>query len=87
MRFESMISDISARFVNIPPDEVGPSIEVVFSEILDLLQVDRIGLIRHGKDSDSFKVIHAAYRNQIPRSRWVLICPLRCSPISTKRFL
>jgi formate hydrogenlyase transcriptional activator len=65
IRFESMISDIMVRFVNIPPDDVGPSIEVAFSEILGFLQVDRIGLIRHRKNSDSFQVIHAAYRNQI----------------------
>lgn len=65
IRFESMISDLLARFVNIPLDEVGPSIEKALSEILVFLQVDRIGLIRHEKNSDTFQVIHAAYRNQI----------------------
>ena len=46
LRFERLVSDISARFVNIPPDRVDSEIEHGLREILEFFQVDRCGLIR-----------------------------------------
>lgn len=66
VRFESLISDLSAGFVNIPPEHVDQAIDVGLFEILDFLQVDRIGLLQYQKNSNSFRNIHVACADQIP---------------------
>jgi len=64
-RFERLISNLSARFVNIQPDRVDPAIEAALSEILEFFQVDRIGLVRHDINSDYYQHIHVADSSRI----------------------
>jgi len=45
LRFERLISDLSARFVNITPDQVGREIENALKQIVEFFQVDRCGLL------------------------------------------
>ena len=65
VRFESLISELSARFVNIAPDQVDSAIDVALFEILNFLKVDRIGLLQYEKNSDSYRHIHVACADQI----------------------
>ena len=44
LRFERLLSDLSARFVNIPPDRVDSEIEDGLRQILEFFQVDRCAL-------------------------------------------
>jgi formate hydrogenlyase transcriptional activator len=64
--FEALLTNLSARFVNLPPESVDREIERGLKAILDFFQVDRCGLVRHLKDRDSFQITHAAYSEDVP---------------------
>jgi len=55
LRFERLLSDLSARFVNIPPDRVDSEIERALKEVLDFFKVDRCGLLRTLPDKASWQ--------------------------------
>ena len=61
IRFETLISDISARFVNISPDQVDPEINRALKQILEFFQVDRAGLMRSLPDRSAYQITHGAY--------------------------
>jgi hypothetical protein len=44
MRFERLLADLSARFVNLPPSEVDQEIEHSLRQIVEALEVDRSSL-------------------------------------------
>jgi PAS domain S-box-containing protein len=68
LRFERLVSGISARFVNIPPDRVDSEIERGLREILEFFKVDRCMLIRTLHDHTAWQVTHVAYADdQCPR--------------------
>jgi len=46
LRFEELVSALSARFVNIPPEQVDAEIEYGLRQVLEFFQVDRAGLLR-----------------------------------------
>ena len=58
LKFERLISDLSARFVNINPDQVNHEIENGLKQILDFFQVDRCGLLLVSEDSTTWQVTH-----------------------------
>ena len=66
LRFERLISDISARFVNISPDQVCLEIENGLKEIIEFFQVDRSGLLLASPDRPTWQVTHAAFANGNP---------------------
>ena len=66
LEFEALLTNLSARFVNLPPEEVDREIELALKAMLDFFQVDRCGLVRHLKDRDSFQITHAAYSEDVP---------------------
>ena len=61
LRFEGLISDLSARFVNIPPDQVDSEIECALKRMLEFFQVERCGLIGLSSDRKRVHVTHIAY--------------------------
>ncbi|MGO9019596.1 MAG: sigma 54-interacting transcriptional regulator [Syntrophobacteraceae bacterium] len=65
LRFERLISDLSARFVNIALDQVDEAIESGLKQILDFFQVDRCGLLGFAPDRKRVHVTHAAYAEGI----------------------
>lgn len=67
LSFERLISDLSARFVNIAPDQVDAEIEAALKQILDFFQVDRCGLLGLSPDRKRLHVTHAAYGEDIER--------------------
>ena len=66
LRFERLLSDLSARFVNIPPDRVDSEIEYGLRQILEFFQVDRAGLIRTLPGRSAYQITHAAYGEDVP---------------------
>jgi formate hydrogenlyase transcriptional activator len=66
LHFERLLFDLSARFINIAPDQVDLEIESVLGQILDFFQVDRCGLVRVSPNDNSFRITHAAYAANIP---------------------
>jgi len=67
LRFERLISDLSARFVNIAPDQVDGEIEAALKQVLDFFQVDRCGLLGTRPDKKFAYVMHACYGEGIAR--------------------
>jgi len=67
LRFERLISDLSARFVNITPDQVDEEIELALKRVLDFFQVDRCGLVGISPARKRLHVTHAAYAEGIER--------------------
>ncbi|MFZ2197259.1 MAG: PAS domain S-box protein, partial [Thermodesulfovibrionales bacterium] len=67
LRFERLISDLSARFVNVSPDQIDGEIEHALKQVLEFFQVDRCGLLGLSPDRNSLRVTHAAYDEGIER--------------------
>ncbi|MCU0596327.1 MAG: hypothetical protein MUC98_12820, partial [Desulfobacterota bacterium] len=66
LRFERLLSDLSARFVNIPPDRVDSEIEYGLRQILEFFQVDRVGLMRSLPDKSAYQITHGVYSKDVP---------------------
>jgi formate hydrogenlyase transcriptional activator len=66
LRFERLLSDLSARFVNIPPDRVDSEIEDGLRQILEFFQVDRAGLLRSLPDRSAHQITHGVYGENVP---------------------
>jgi hypothetical protein len=68
LRFESLLSDISARFVRVSADRLDGEVENALKMVLEFFQVDRCGLIRASKDRTAWQLTHVAYADdQVPR--------------------
>jgi transcriptional regulator with GAF, ATPase, and Fis domain len=66
LRFERLLSDLSARFVNIPPDRVDSEIDYGLRQILEFFQVDRAGLMRSLPDRSAYQITHGVYSEDVP---------------------
>jgi formate hydrogenlyase transcriptional activator len=66
LRFEQLLSDLSARFVNIPPEQVDSEIEQGLEQLLEFFQIDRAGLLRAAPDKATFQITHACLADGIP---------------------
>jgi len=66
LQFERLLFDLSARFVNIAPDQVDLEIESALRQILEFFQVDRCGLVRVSVHDNSFRITHVAYASDVP---------------------
>ena len=66
LRFEGLLFDLSARFINIAPDRVDPEINNALRQILEFFGVDRCGLVQISPKDHSFRITHAAYDSEIP---------------------
>lgn len=66
LRFERLVSKISASLVNIPPDRVDSEIERGLRRMLEFFQVDRAGLIRSFPDRSGHQITHGVYSENVP---------------------
>jgi formate hydrogenlyase transcriptional activator len=66
LHFEGLLSDLSARFINIAPDQVDFEIQRALKQILEFFQVDRCGLIRVALNDTSWRITHVAYASEVP---------------------
>ena len=58
LRFETLLAELSARFVNLPPDQVDQEIENALRCLVETLGADRSALGRLTEDGDDFVVTH-----------------------------
>jgi len=65
-RFERLLSDLSGKFVNIPPDRVDSEIEYGLRQILEFFQVERCGLLQILPDKASWQITHVATVEDVP---------------------
>ena len=65
LRFERLLSDISARLMEIQYDQVDAAIEMALGKILEFFQVDRCGLVRVSRNDNSWRITHAAYASGV----------------------
>ena len=66
LQFEHLLSSLSARFVNIPPDQVDAEIEDGLRRILEFFRVDRCGLLRLLPGKTSWQISHVAFSDNVP---------------------
>ena len=66
LQFEHLLSSLSARFVNMPPDQVDAEIEDGLRRILEFFQVDRCGLLRLLPGKTSWQISHVAFSDNVP---------------------
>jgi formate hydrogenlyase transcriptional activator len=66
LRFERLLSELSARFVNIPPDRVDPEIERGLRQVVEFFQVDRCALLQILPDETSWQITHVAAQESVP---------------------
>jgi formate hydrogenlyase transcriptional activator len=66
LKFERLLSNLSARFVNLAPDQIDPEIQNALRQILEFFQVDRCGLVRVPVEGTLFQITHVAYASDIP---------------------
>jgi len=66
LQFEQLLSGLSARFVNIPPDQVDSEIEVGLRQVLEFFQVDHCALIRTSPGETSYQITHTATSDNVP---------------------
>ena len=65
-RFESVLTELSATFVNIPADQVDSQIESALRKLVELLGVDRVALGQVKPDGSAFIVTHSSQLPGIP---------------------
>jgi PAS domain S-box-containing protein len=61
LRFEQMMANLSARFINMPPERLDSEIENALQMLLEFFQVDRAGLLHTLPGKDAWEITHAAY--------------------------
>jgi formate hydrogenlyase transcriptional activator len=61
LRFETLLSDLSARFMASPLDQVDGEIDNALRRIMEFFQVDRCGLLEVQKEKAFAKITHAAF--------------------------
>ncbi len=66
LRFERLLSDISARFVNVSPEQVDGEIENALRMVLEFFQVDRCALLQILPDKTFWRITHATAAEDTP---------------------
>ncbi len=59
LRFESLLSDLSSRFVALPTDEIGPEIKRALGQIVEFLDLDRGSLFRVSTDGSELEATYS----------------------------
>ena len=66
LRYERLVSQISARFLNVTPDEIDREIEGALKEIADFFRVTHSVLIRAWREEHRAGITHAAHAEDVP---------------------
>ncbi len=66
LRFERLLSDISARFVNLPAEGLDQEIERALEMVMAFFQVDRCALVRTLPGKTAFQITHVAASANAP---------------------
>lgn len=65
LRFERLVSDLSARFVKVDQERLDAEIASALKMVLEFFQVDRCGLIRILPSKGTWIITHAAYTQRV----------------------
>jgi formate hydrogenlyase transcriptional activator len=65
LRFERLLSDLSAHLMEIQYDQVDAAVEAGLGKILEFFQVDRCGLVRVSQNDNSWRITHVAYASGV----------------------
>ncbi len=60
LRFEKILSDLSAQFIHLPSDRLDDEIERALKRVMEFFQVDRCALLRALPGRDAWKITHLA---------------------------
>ncbi|MEJ2170585.1 MAG: hypothetical protein P8X90_34250, partial [Desulfobacterales bacterium] len=66
LKFERLLSNLSARFICLSPDRIDAEIHRALRQILEFFQVDRCGLVRVPVKGTLFQITHVEYASDIP---------------------
>ncbi len=66
LRFERFLSEMSARFLNIAPEEIGREAEGALKGIVDFFRVSHCILIRGFPEERRAEIIHTAHADHLP---------------------
>ena len=64
LKFEALLSDLSARFINLSPEESDRKIKQAMEQIMIFFQVDRCALVRVLRDRDAWEITHFVQRDE-----------------------
>jgi len=87
LSFEQLLSDLSARFVNIPPDRVDSEIEYGLRQVLEFFQVDRVGLVRTLPGKSAYQVTHEVCSANVPPVPAGVEIPLSKNPWAYEKMI
>ena len=59
LQFETLLADISTRFVNLPADKIDMEIETMLQRITEALSIDRCSVAQFTDDRNKLRVTHA----------------------------
>jgi len=66
LRFERLVSDLSAKFQNVAPSEIDREIEGALKKIVDFFRVSRCVLIKGFREEHRALITHAAHAENMP---------------------
>jgi PAS domain S-box-containing protein len=66
LRFETLLAELSATFVNLPADQVDPQIESALQRLVVFLGIDRGGLAELLADQEQIALTHAYHITGVP---------------------
>ena len=67
LRFEQRLVGLSAKFINLPLDQVDQEIENGLAALMEALDADRTTLAQTDRETGDFVVTHSYMRSGIPR--------------------
>ncbi len=73
LRFESLLADLSSRFINIPADQIESQIEWGLRQIVEVLGIDRVGLGEASPDHSQLLITHSYEVPGVPPSPRVIM--------------
>jgi signal transduction histidine kinase len=73
LRFETLLADLSAAFINLPPAEVDDKVEDSLRQIIEFLDLDRGGVAELSEDGSCLRVTHSYVVPGLPPSPGVIV--------------
>ncbi len=87
LRFERILSNLSARLVHVPSDRLDGEIENALKTIREYFQVERCGLIRILPDRKSWQLTHVAIAEAVPPAPLGKEFPISLFPFAYDRLI
>ncbi|NTW17396.1 MAG: hypothetical protein HGA41_08080, partial [Syntrophaceae bacterium] len=85
--FEELLSDLSARFVNVPADRVDTEIHNAMREVLNFFKVDRFALLEVIPNKESWVITHVVSVAGVPSVPVGTDLPVSINPWAYKKLI